>query len=307
VEIRVPATSRITLDIVGDQINIGIKMTLDTTEGHSVARECEQSGKISSLELTTMMDSTAPDCDTYWEHAAWLPPWYILDRWCQRDDRCRQAKYEALLTACEQGDVKYGRRDGKDFEDPVRDLADRRILIIERASFDVWAAGIDGESPLSQPPRPAKPLPPRPAWADRYQRPPVAAQSPVEIATAAGSAPVQDNSDAETPPSKSNTQIFPQIPTGDVATAEIIAAFPVKQDEAANTEWWKNRMSEAKDNGLKEARTYAGRLNDPSRWRPDGIAHWLVIKGHLKAKVVKHIITRSFPDWSDAVDYFIAD
>lgn len=306
-EIRVPATSRITLDIVGDQINIGIKMTLDTTEDHSVARECEQSGKISPLELTTTMDSTAPDCDTYWEHAAWLPPWYVLDRWCQRDDRCRQAKYEALLTACEQGDVKYGRRDGKDFDDPVRELAERRILIIERTSFDVWSAGLDGQSPLSAPPRPATPLPPRPAWADDYQRPPVVAQAPVERQETAGPVPVQGDSDTEPLPPKSSTPLIPQIPTGDVTTAEIIAAFPVCADETANTKWWKNRMSEAKDNGLKEARTYAGRLQDPSRWRPDGIAFWLVNKGHMQAKVVKRIITRTFPDWSDAVDYFIAD
>lgn len=71
-------------------------------------------------------------CDHYWEHADWLPPWYILDRWCQRDDRCRQAKYEALLSACERGEVGYGRRDSKDFDDPVRELAERRIPIIEQ-------------------------------------------------------------------------------------------------------------------------------------------------------------------------------
>lgn len=96
-------------------------------------------------------------CDHYWEHADWLPPWYILDRWCQRDDRYRQAKYEALLTACERGDVKYGRRDGKGFDDPVRELAERRILTIERISFDAWAIRLEGQSPLAAPPRPMAP------------------------------------------------------------------------------------------------------------------------------------------------------
>lgn len=307
VEIRVSATSRITVHTAGNQITIRIGMTLDSTDGHSRAPKREHSGKISSLEMTTTMDSTAPDCDTYWEHAAWLPPWYILDRWCQRDDRCRQAKYEALLTACEQGDVKYGRRDGKDFDDPVRELAARRILIIERASFDVWSAGLDGQSPLSAPPRPATPLPPRPVWADRYRQPPTFAEPPAEHQGTEGLAPVQTDSDTETLSPEPKAPLIPQIPSGDVTTAEIIAAFPVKQDEAANTKWWKNRMSEAKDNKLKEARTYAGRLQDPSRWRPDGIAFWLVNKGHMQAKVVKRIITRTFPDWSDAVDYFIAD
>lgn len=307
VEIRVPATSRITIDTAGNQITISIGLTLDSTDGHSRSRERKHSGKISLLESTTTMNSTAPDCDHYWDHADWLPPWYILDRWCQRDDRCRQAKYEALLTACEHGDVKYGRRDGKDFDDPVRELAERRILIIERASFDVWAATIDGQSPLVAPPRPATPLPPRPAWADDYQRPPVAAQAPVERLATVGLVPVQDTSDTEPLPPKSSTPFIPRIPTGDVTTAEIIAAFPVCADETANTKWWKDRMSEAKDYGLTDARTHAGRLSDPSRWRPDGIALWLVSKGHLPAKTVKRIITRTFPDWADAVDYFIDD
>ena len=66
-------------------------------------------------------------------------------------------------------------------------------------------------------------------------------------------------------------------------------------------------MREAKDYGLKDARTYAGRLREQSRWQPHLIAFWLVDKGLMKTKVVKRIITRSFPDWADAVDYFIDD
>lgn len=310
VEIRVPATSRITVDTAGNQITIRIGMTLDTTEGHSRVPEHKHSGKISSLELTTTMDSTAPDCDTYWEHAAWLPPWYILDRWCQRDDRCRQAKYEALLTACEQGDVKYGRRDGKDFEDPVRELADRRILVIERTSFDIWAAGIDGQSPLAQPPRPATPLPPTPAWA-YSQRSPAPSAAPI---LAPDLSPPDDEPEPEAAEDGDDvpapiTSAIPNLapPAGDVPTNEIIAAFPVLADEKANTDWWKTRMREAKDYGLTDARTYAGRLREQSRWHPHLIAFWLVSKGHMKTKVVKRIVTRSFPDWADLVDYFIDD
>ncbi len=256
------------------------------------------------------MDSTAPDCDTYWEHAAWLPPWYILDRWCQRDDRCRQAKYEALLTACERGDVKYGRRDGKDFDDPVRELAARRILMIERASFDTWATRIDGQSPLAQPPRPEIPLPPTPAWA-RTQRPPVSggtAPAAPDLPTSGQTQEPEAAGDGSDGPT-SLTSTVPNLtpPAGDVPTDEIIAAFPVLADEKANIEWWKTRMREAKDYGLIEARTYAGRLREQSRWHPHLIAFWLVSKGHMKAKVVKRIVTRSFPDWADLVDYFIDD
>ena len=37
-------------------------------------------------------------CDPYWEGADWLPPWYILERWCQRDEACIQAKLQATAT-----------------------------------------------------------------------------------------------------------------------------------------------------------------------------------------------------------------
>jgi hypothetical protein len=244
-------------------------------------------------------------CDHYWEHADWLPPWYILDRWCQRDDRCRHAKYEALLTACERGDVKYDRRDGKDFDDPVRELAERRILVIDRSSFDAWAARLDGESPLAAPPRPMAPLLPTPAWA-RSQvqniRLPADDNGPV-----VDEVPKQEDADedVDAPESESPSAHRLNPPAGDVPSAEIIAAFPVLADEKANTEWWKTRMREAKDYGLTDARTYAGRLREQSRWQPHLIAFWLVDKGYMKAKVVKRIVTRSFPDWADAVDYFI--
>lgn len=252
------------------------------------------------------MNWAADSCDHYWEHADWLPPWYILDRWCQRDDRCRQAKYEALLTACERGEVQYGRRDGKDFDDPVRELAERRILIIERASFDTWAIRLDGNSPLAGPPRPMQPLPPTPAWA----KPTPAPMSPVAVVADAcnqqAEVPLVDataEKEVVSAPIASERPNLPP-PAGDVPSNEIIAAFPVLADEQANTEWWKTRMREAKDYGLTGARTHAGRLREPSRWQPHLVAAWLVDKGHMQAKVVKRILIRSFPDWADAADYF---
>jgi len=83
-------------------------------------------------------------CDPYWEHADWLPPWYILDQWCQQDDRCKQAKQQALFSACEKGIVFYRRNDGKDFDDPVHELSRRGILLIDRASFTQWAEPVEG-------------------------------------------------------------------------------------------------------------------------------------------------------------------
>lgn len=102
------------------------------------------------------------NCDPYWEHADWLPPWYILDHWCQQDALCRQAKQQALLSACERGDINYRRSDGKTFDDPIHELSSRGILLIERDSFDAWAISLDGTSPL--PARPRK-QPPYPVWA----------------------------------------------------------------------------------------------------------------------------------------------
>jgi hypothetical protein len=101
-------------------------------------------------------------CDPIWEHADWLPPEYILDRWCQQDARCRYAKQQALLSACERGEVYYRRSDGKTFDDPIHELSARGILLIDRDSFVAWVTAIDGQSPL-----PARPpaQPPYPGWA----------------------------------------------------------------------------------------------------------------------------------------------
>jgi hypothetical protein len=101
-------------------------------------------------------------CEPYWVHADWLPPGYILDHWCRQDSRCRHAKQQALLSACERGEIDYRRSDGKAFDDPIHELSSRGILLIDRDNFDAWAATVDGKSPL--PARPRK-QPPYPGWA----------------------------------------------------------------------------------------------------------------------------------------------
>ena len=102
-------------------------------------------------------------CDPYWEHADWLPPWYILDQWCQQDARCRHAKQQALLSACERGEIDYRRSDNKTFDDPIHELSSRGILLIDRNSFDAWATTVDGKSPLPTSNRPVV-VAPRPVW-----------------------------------------------------------------------------------------------------------------------------------------------
>ncbi|NBU45677.1 MAG: hypothetical protein EBS37_16665, partial [Betaproteobacteria bacterium] len=60
-----------------------------------------------------------------------------------------QAKLQALLSACERGEVNYRRSDGKWFDDPVHELYQRRKLLIERQSFNRWCTKLEGKSPLT--------------------------------------------------------------------------------------------------------------------------------------------------------------
>lgn len=90
-------------------------------------------------------------CNRYWDDADWLPPWYIFDHWCQQDTQCRQAKQQALFSACERGEVNYRRSDGKTFDDPVHELSARRLLLIERESFETWVSGLEGKIPWQPP------------------------------------------------------------------------------------------------------------------------------------------------------------
>jgi hypothetical protein len=242
-------------------------------------------------------------CDRYWDDADWLPPGYILDRWCQQDGGCRHAKQQALLTACERGDVHYRRSDGKTFDDPVYELSARGILLVERESFDAWATGVEGRSPLSVPARPIPPLP-RPAWADNAWKPSALPPDP-EPSTAAingaeaEEAPVDDDeSDGGSDQLHGTATDIPSVPS-----SAIIDAFRIKDSDTDNAQWWDQRMRDAKRYGLINARTAKGQLQNQSYWRPDLIACWLVDKHHLSAKTVKRIVLHHFPDWADTLDY----
>ena len=107
-------------------------------------------------------------CDPYWEEVDWLPPWYILDRWCQRDEACIQAKLQALLSACERGDVQYRRSDGKTYDDPVHELSTRGKLLINRQSFNQWCSALEGKTPLAGG-MPAVVAPAVPSWAHQHR------------------------------------------------------------------------------------------------------------------------------------------
>jgi hypothetical protein len=218
-------------------------------------------------------------CDPIWEHADWLPPEYILDRWCQQDARCRYAKQQALLSACERGEVYYRRSDGKTFDDPIHELSARGILLIDRDSFITWVTAIEGQSPL-----PARPpvQPPYPGWAppgayrfDEEQgdwvpvTPPVRPHPQVqptntppppfdppkwvkEMYAAEAAAPV-NASPSESGPEEI-VEVADEKPSYDtypseaelrelgVPADEIIAAFPVEPGRLDNEKWWKERM-----------------------------------------------------------------
>jgi hypothetical protein len=248
------------------------------------------------------MNSTNDTCDRYWDDASWLPPWYILDHWCQQDARCRHAKQQALLSACERGDVHYRRSDGKTFDDPVHELSARGLLLIERESFDAWATKLDGKSPLPQSSQPPT-LPPRPVWADdSWVSPPKPSRpdtSPTSACATESDAVSTD--DDETDAADSPFRMTAEVPS--VPSSAIIDAFRIKDDDAENTAWWDQRMRDAKRYGLVDARTAKGRLRSPSYWRPDMIAIWLVDRGHLSTKTAKHIVLHHFPDWTDNLDY----
>ncbi len=246
----------------------------------------------------------ADNCYLYWDEADWLPPWYILDQWCQQDDRCRQAKQQALLSACERGEVAYRRSDRKTFDDPVHELAARGILIVGRTSFEAWATRLEGKSPLTAPARPAA-LPPRPAWADASWSPAPAGSAPKAAPPApttihSESAPIAKESDLD---DEGQQATAPDHAIASVPSADIVEAFRIKDDDRENAAWWDQRMRDAKRYGLLDARTAKGRLQVPSYWRPDLVAIWLIDKGHLSTKTAKHIVLRHFPDSADALDY----
>lgn len=88
------------------------------------------------------------DCGHIWAESDYIELNAALDYWCEGDARCRLAKQQAILSACEMGLIAWSRADGKPFDDSVRELASRQLVLIERKTFETWAAAVDQKIPL---------------------------------------------------------------------------------------------------------------------------------------------------------------
>lgn len=290
-------------------------------------------GKAVVLSSKTMNTPASSNCDTYWEEADWLPPWFILQCWCQQDERCRQAKQQALLSACDRGEVNYRRSDGKTFDDPIQELSARGILLIERQSFDLWACKVDGKSPLStlassQPPQP---LPSLPSWSTptTLTNPQTAAtwiaeSAPLVIQTPALTEPltppcmepsdgtVVDDATVEVQTQQGDDNAYPpeaELRKRGVPANEIIDAFRVKFNPSENSDWWKDRMGNTKRYKkllpilVQKGLPSRGEQRFPSWWRPDLMASWLIDEHHMPRHKVVDGLTKKLPAWADSVDY----
>jgi hypothetical protein len=223
-------------------------------------------------------------CSIYWDASDWLPLTELLERWCHGDQDCWKAKWYALISACERGEVEYRRTDGKDYDDPPTELARRNVLLIGRQSFESWVGRVEGLDSDGAPTAAAQP--PAPSWFDIPAVPTLSANSP----KLQPSAPAPARSPAHAVPSE-----------------RIIEAFSVMADEAENLVWWKTRMRNAKDYQLDGARISAGRLKQSSMWDPGLVAVWLHEKKYLKLGMLKRILDREFPDRADVLDYLASE
>lgn len=86
------------------------------------------------------------NCDQYWAESEYLSFDGILEYWCGNNSTCKEAKKFAIIAACERGQIKFTRSDGKNFGDPVQELMGRDILLIHRNSFETWAKNIDARN-----------------------------------------------------------------------------------------------------------------------------------------------------------------
>jgi len=93
----------------------------------------------------------ANDCSHIWAESDYIELNAAIEYWCEGDARCRLAKEQAILSACERGLIQWERADKKPFNDPIRELAARNLVLIERKSFDEWAKVVDERIELPQP------------------------------------------------------------------------------------------------------------------------------------------------------------
>lgn len=221
-------------------------------------------------------------CSIYWDASDWLPLTELLERWCHGDQDCWKAKWYALISACERGEVEYRRSDGKEYDDAPTELARRNVLLIGRTSFDAWTMRVESGNQAGVSTTATQN--PAPSWLTAPVAPPVY-KTPAQH-----SLPVQ-----------------PKVSAHAVPSERIIEAFPVIADETENLVWWKTRMRNAKDYQLNGARISAGRLKQSSMWDPGLVAVWLHEKHHLKLGTLQRILDREFPARSDVLDYLASN
>ena len=251
------------------------------------------------------------DCTPYWDEADWLLPLYILERWCRGDEVCMQAKLQAMLSACERGEVNFRRSDGKTFADPIHELFKRGKLLIERKSFNQWCIKLEGKSPLAgSASRPNIPTPPMPSWAREWIQD---ADGPAS----GGKSSKSSGSGLGKPVSNSNVRLDSQqseIAAGNLTDSqlrklgapsdEIVEAFRMSLDARENSDWWRQRMSNAKRNKkLLQARVRAGKSSEgdqriQSWWDPMLIASFLIEGGHMPPSKAVRILDESFADFA---------
>lgn len=258
------------------------------------------------------MNCPAPtSCDPYWDEADWLPPWYILDRWCQRDENCIQAKQQALLSACERGEVRYRRSDGKPFDDPAHELSSRGKLLIHRQSFNQWCTALEGKTPLAGG-LPSMPAPTTPTWAHLYPAGParLTTQTAPRGTAVATEAPTPDRTSASPADSPEPAEpVAEDLPEAElrkcsVTADQIIHAFRVKADPQQNQTWWTERLTNTtRYKKILAARVQKGKASRggqhfPSWWNPFLIASWLIAERHMPRDRVVRILQQSFPDFA---------
>jgi len=83
--------------------------------------------------------------------------------------------------------------------------------------------------------------------------------------------------------------------TPSVTSAEIVSAFRVKSDRAANKNWWGQRLRNPQRYGLTHARAATGGARLQSRWFPVQVAAWLIDRNHLRREAVDRAMRDAFP------------
>ena len=91
------------------------------------------------------------NCNKFWGKSDLLPINAILDYWCDnKPDECREAKKYAILKACQDGDVIF--ESNAPWRASARELIEKNQILINRESFDAWAAAFLEEGESAAPP-----------------------------------------------------------------------------------------------------------------------------------------------------------